>query len=236
MIDYSNRLLIWLRSVGRSFGILRPSVLFYRRWFGGGYEHHFDSCMMTRIASNDVVWDVGANVGHFTERFLKAVGPNGKVVAFEPSPTAQRSLHQRFQDAQHANVVIEGIALGNGNRTVTFWHSPDVTKSVTDGIGFKAGAVSTNVEMMTGDHYLISHPALAPNSIKIDVEGFESDVLSGMDEVLKTPQLRAVFVEVHFEHSARRGLTDAPNVVVSILKENGFSIKWVDPSHIVAER
>lgn len=192
--------------------------------------------MMSKIRSNDVVWDVGANVGHFTERFLTAVGPNGKVVAFEPSPTAQTSLIQRFQDAEHPNVVIEAVALGDSNGTVTFWHSPDVSTSVTDGIGFKEGAVSTDVEMMTGEHYLETHPALAPNCIKIDVEGFESDVLSGMGAVLKTPQLRALFVEMHFEHSARRGLVDAPNVVVNILKQYGFSIKWVDPSHIAAER
>lgn len=236
MIDYSNPLFIRLRSIGRSLGILRPAVLLYRRWFGSGYEHNFDSYMMSKIRSNDVVWDVGANIGYFTERFLKAVDPNGKVVAFEPSPTAQASLIQRFKDALHPNVVIEAIALGDSNGTVTFWHSTDIEKSSTDGIGFKEGAVSTDVQMMTGDHYLDSHPAFVPNCIKIDVEGFESDVLSGMGKALKSPKLRAMFVEMHFEHSARRGLADAPGVVVNILKRNGFSIKWVDPSHIAAER
>jgi FkbM family methyltransferase len=236
MIDYSNPFLIWLRSAVRSTGILRPVVLSYRRWFGRGYEHQFDTYMLSKIASNDVVWDVGANVGHFTERFLNAVGKNGKVVAFEPSPTAQTQLRQRFQNTKHPNVMIEEIALGNSNGTVAFWYSPDLDRSVTDGIGFKDGAVSTNVEVITGDSYLKSHSSLAPNCIKIDVEGFESDVLNGMDTVLNTPQLRAIFVEVHFEHSARRGLTDAPGLVAGILKQHGFAIKWVDPSHIVAER
>lgn len=236
MIDYSNTFLIRLRSIGRSVGILRPAVQFYRRWFGSGYEHNFDSYMLSKIRMNDVVWDVGANIGHFTERFLNTVGPTGKVVAFEPSPTAQTRLIQCFPYSQHSNVVVEAMALGDVNGTVTFWHSPDVEKSVTDGLGFKEGAVSTDVEVMTGDHYLNLHPELAPNCIKIDVEGFESDVLSGMGAVLKYPQLRGVFVEIHFEHSARRGLADAPGVVVNILKQNGFSINWVDPSHIVAER
>jgi FkbM family methyltransferase len=236
MIDYSNPTLIRLRSIGRSIGILRPAVLLYRHWFGSGYEHSFDSYMMAKIMPNDVVWDVGANVGHLTEHFLNAVGPNGKVVAFEPSPTAQASLRQRFNDNTRSNLFIEALALGDSDGSVTFWHSSDVAESVTDGMGHKEGAVSTSVDMVTGDNYLYLRPALAPNCVKIDVEGFESDVLTGMDALLKVPQLRAIFVEIHFEHSERRGLADAPNVVVNILKKNGFSIAWVDPSHIAAER
>lgn len=236
MINYSNPVLIRLRSFGRTLGVLRPAVIFYRRHFGSGYEQRFDDYMMSRIAPGDVVWDVGANVGHFTERFLSAVGPSGKVVAFEPSPTAQAALHKRFQNSQKANLAIEALALGSSSDTVTFWYSADEADSVTDGMGFKEGAASTTVQVMAGEDYLEAHPDLTPNCIKIDVEGFESDVLNGMKTLLKNPRLRAVFVEVHFEHSARRGLNDAPNAVVSLLRQSEFSVNWVDPSHIAAEK
>lgn len=236
MIDYSSSWLIKHRSVGRSIGILRPAVIWYRRLLKTGYEERFDSYMMSRIRPSDIVWDIGANIGHFTERFLQAVGPSGVVVAFEPSPTAQKNLISRFTLEEYPNVKIECKALGNSEGTVSFWHSPNVDQSVTDGLSFKEGAMSTDVEIMTGDRYIVEHPSLVPNCIKIDVEGFESDVLKGILNVLKQPNLRAVFVEVHFEQSARRGMADAPSVVVDSLERNGFTVKWIEPSHIAAER
>lgn len=236
MIDYSNSWFIKLRSFGRSLGVLRPAVIWYRKLLKSGYEERFDSYMMSRIQPQDIVWDIGANIGHFTERFLHAVGREGVVVAFEPSPTAQMALKSRFDEREHPNAVIECLALGDKDGTVSFWHSTDVGQSVTDGLGFKEGATSSEVKMVMADSYIKDHPSLVPNCIKIDVEGFESDVLKGMDKVLKQPHLRAIFVEVHFEQSARRGLANAPAVVVDILNRNGFSIKWVDPSHITAER
>lgn len=236
MINYSNPIMIRFRAFCRSIGFLRPAVLLYRRWVSAGYEDRFDSYMMQKIKPDEIIWDVGANVGHFTERFSVAVGHSGKVIAFEPSPTAQGVLNARVQGAALSNVVVEPKALGGRNEIVTFWHSCDVEGSVTDGMDYKKGAVSTDVEVITGDSYLASNPELPPNCIKIDVEGFESDVLRGMEALLRTPKLRAVFVEVHFEHSARRGLVDAPNLVVSLLEQAGFFVKWVDPSHIAAER
>ncbi|NEQ84963.1 MAG: FkbM family methyltransferase [Moorea sp. SIO2I5] len=38
-----------------------------------------------------------------------------------------------------------------------------------------------------------------PNILKIDVEGFEIEVLKGMQTVLASSTLRAVFIEVHFK-------------------------------------
>ncbi len=47
-----------------------------------------DIHIISKASSNDVARDVGEKGSHFTERFLKAVGPNGKGLAFEPSLTA----------------------------------------------------------------------------------------------------------------------------------------------------
>ncbi len=38
------------------------------------------------ISPDDWVLDIGANIGHYTMRFSKLVGPDGRVIAFEPVP------------------------------------------------------------------------------------------------------------------------------------------------------
>ena len=76
----------------------------------------------------------------------------------------------------------------------------------------------------------------APAVIKIDVEGFEGEVLDGMGSVLGLPSLRAVCVEVHFGTLNERGKPNEPTRIVRLLEAHEFTVKWVDRSHFVAER
>jgi hypothetical protein len=71
--------------------------------------------------------------------------------------------------------------------------------------------------------------------VKIDVEGFEPEVIRGMPNVLRS--VRAAFVEVHFAILENRGMLQAPSDIVAELRSLGFTtIKWVDASHIMALR
>ena len=53
---------------------------------GKGYEESVRTAMFACIRPGDCVWDVGANIGLYSELFAAAVGPAGKVISFEPSP------------------------------------------------------------------------------------------------------------------------------------------------------
>ena len=75
-----------------------------------------------------------------------------------------------------------------------------------------------------------------PNVIKIDVEGFELEVLTGMAQFLASPTLRSLFIEVHFSILSERGRTEAPRKIVHRFRLTGFNVKWLDPSHLVAQR
>ena len=57
-------------------------------FYFGAYERK-ESLLLRRILrSGDVFWDVGANLGYYTLLGAACVGPNGRVVAFEPFPPA----------------------------------------------------------------------------------------------------------------------------------------------------
>jgi hypothetical protein len=75
-----------------------------------------------------------------------------------------------------------------------------------------------------------------PNVIKVDVEGFEEEVLLGMGDVLTSPELRSVLVEVHFLKLEVRGRATAPVRIEKLLKSKGFRTDWVDASHLVGTR
>jgi hypothetical protein len=97
---------------------------------------------------------------------------------------------------------------------------------------FSADTQREMVEVVPGD--LLGDLA-KPDVVKIDVEGFELEVIRGMRSVLGS--VRAAFIEVHFGLLEERGMRQAPSEIVAELKGLGFNtVKWVDASHIMAIR
>jgi hypothetical protein len=92
------------------------------------------------------------------------------------------------------------------------------------------------VRITTGDALVESEEVLAPDVLKIDVEGFEEEVLRGLTGQLAHTRCRAVFCEVHFGILDARGERHAPSRIVELLRKQGFHTRWIDPSHLSAIR
>lgn len=92
------------------------------------------------------------------------------------------------------------------------------------------------VDIRTGQGLIQGGEAMVPNAIKIDVEGFELEVLQGLGTHLAAPALRAIGVEVHFGILQERGMADAPQRIEQLLARNGFRVQWPDNSHLLALR
>lgn len=232
-MDYSNPLLISLRRVGQKLHILRPVVRLWRKITGSAYEEAFDKYVVSSITPGSVVWDIGANVGFFTEKFSMAAGEAGKVVAFDPSPGCIEELKNRFSGNE--TIIVEPVGLSDAPGKADF--SVSDSTDPTGGLGVRSQHDNlVKVDITTGDIYAGSHVSRKPNYIKIDVEGYELDVIKGMPGVLSDKELKGVFIEVHFLELAKRNLAEAPTEIVNTLKHNGFTIRWIDPSHLAAER
>lgn len=235
MMNYSNPLLIKARQIGQRLGILRPLVLAFRRLMAKNYEDGFDKLMMDTITQGSVVWDVGANVGFYSRKFLEKVGPAGRVVAFEPAPQSARVCAESF--AGKPNYVLENKALSDRLGVAKFLaEATSVTNKILDEASDQTPAATIEVQQMTGDSYAAAHPALRPHFIKLDVEGFEAEVLDGLRQTIRDPKFKAMFLEVHFSELAKRGKASAPTQMVELLKSAALSIRWIDPSHLIACR
>lgn len=233
-MDYTTRPAIGLRRIGQRLGVLRPLQRRYRRWFGGAPEVAFDRALRDTVKGGDTVWDVGAHVGAYTTTFAELVGPSGRVVAFEPSPVVLGELTKAT--ASYDNVVIVDAALSDVRGTADFFRSDVGPTSFhglsADGSDHELSAADV-VRTERGDELAKEHP---PNVIKIDVEGFELEVLRGLGLENGVPELHTIAVEVHFQTLMRRGLEDAPRRILQLLESAGFTVRWTDPSHLVATR
>ena len=217
------------RSLARRTGIiglinfLRPT---------GSYEERAHEALIGAVKPGDVVWDVGANIGVYSEMFCEWVGQDGFVVAFEPFADSCARIRERVPDC--AWLQVENIALGEADTTGRLVTGAE---SVENHLAAEAddSAGTVPVAICRGDT-VCGRLGRVPNVVKVDVEGFEEEVLAGMGEMLASPELRSLLVEVHFLKLEMRGRATAPVRIEKLLGGKGFKTKWVDASHLFATR
>jgi FkbM family methyltransferase len=171
----------------------------------------------------------------YSELFCGLVGKDGTVVAFEPFPESCQSIRERLPDCQWLRVECVALSdvdtqgmLAMGDQSVQH-HIATEAES--------AGATTASVPVVICRADTLSQRlGQVPNVIKVDVEGFEEEVLNGMGDLLTSSRLRSILTEVHFAKLEKRGRLTAPNRIETLLKKNGFTTKWVDSSHLLATR
>jgi FkbM family methyltransferase len=226
-------LAISLRNVGRATRINRLLVPFV---LGSGYESAFEESLLAAIQPGDYVWDVGANVGLYTVKFASKIGDTGRVLAFEPSATNRNHLQNSVSSIR--NVVVVPLALGDRDGIMRFAQGCDALGATSRIVDSARNGVkgTTEVQVARADSLIATGTALVPNVVKIDTEGSELDVLQGFGDLICRPELRALFIEVHFGLLQARGLSDGPQRIERLLMGSGFCCRWTDPSHLIARR
>lgn len=201
----------------------------------GGYEACYQESLLRTICLGDVIWDVGANIGFYSKRFADLAGAAGKVIAFEPNPSAVEQL--RLALTQFANVQICPIGLSNVPENAVFSLGAEPA-STTGHIALEQSNESNTIRVTlnAGDTLVAEGLVPQPTVIKIDVEGYELEVLQGLQRCLRNEALKVVGIEVHFGHLAARGLERAPAQIEALLGAAGFGLQWPDPSHVLAVR
>lgn len=201
-------------------------------------EEAFADAIFAALQPGDTVWDVGANIGFFSAPFGRVVGDTGQVFAFEPVPACREALNANLELNGVTNVNVMPCALSNEAGEFTMV-TDDQVAAGTHQIrkDQPQDQPTVQVTVKTGDAVLAEPGVTPPNVMKIDIEGFEYDALRGMHELLRKPEVRAVFVEVHFGLLDERGQRYAPLDIVELFKDAGFKrIEWIDRSHLAANR
>ena len=135
------------------------------------------------ITRNDLVFDVGANVGNYTETFCDLAR---RVVAIEPDPRNIKVLKQRLGRRAH----IEGCAMGRTEGTANLHLSDRNDVGVGDGstVSTLSPSFAKNTSASVVDIVPVHVRTLdslaeqygSPSFVKVDAEGYDAEVLSGM--------------------------------------------------------
>lgn len=142
--------------------------------------------------------DIGANVGDYSLKLLKKTG--AKILAFEPVPTTFERLKENLSSYGN-RIVIENKGVGSSNGILSIYYNPEASAHASfsneiKAIDYISNDLKADVEVVTLDSYCASHGLNDIDFIKIDTEGFESEVFQGAAETLKNIQPK--FIEIEF--------------------------------------
>jgi FkbM family methyltransferase len=183
------------------------SLLEYGEWC----EFEID-LLSTVVKPGDTVIDAGANIGTHALAFSKMVGPDGRVLAFEPQSRLLKLLQENVE-RNLCSVEIKQCALGAVAGTIPMADLPP------DDQPFNFGAVPLSAPAPSGGQttvVTIDSLGLNPSLIKIDVEGMESDVIRGAIETIKRCE-PVIYLECN---------GDDTSAVAIVLAEIGYRAYW----------
>jgi FkbM family methyltransferase len=177
----------------------------------GLYDFNNMTLLKRLLANGGVFVDVGANVGAYT--LVASEQERARVLAFEPHPATFALLEENLRRNGRKNVFASCAAVGNKVGVLSISDTPgsSTTHVISDDsfASLEVPVVRLDVELERRD--------LHADAIKIDVEGFEYEVLHGMGEELG--RATVVFVEVN-------GLSDQRGVgrenIFALLRDAGL--------------
>ena len=151
----------------------------------GSYELKKQKQIVKYLKPGMVVYDIGAHVGFYTLLFSRAVGPEGRVYAFEPFPDNFLFLKKHICLNNLENVLIEQYAVSDSNGEVIFYsdHASNYTGSIIH-INQSDNLRRIIVKTIILDKYVYHENNSPPDLIKMDIEGAEYHALSGMENIL----------------------------------------------------
>lgn len=186
------------------------------------YEPELLACK-TFIPRGGFVIDVGGSFGIYTLFFANFVGPDGRVLTFEPGTLSFSILSQNVSGSGLKNIEIHKMALSATQGEKTLYHIAN--SPVNFSLGGASGVIGETVSTAPLDAVISGGHDRKVSFIKMDVEGYEKFVLDGAQQTIASDRPVVMF-EVSRSAVARAGLTEmAPFQLLMGLDYRFFTIK-----------
>ncbi len=216
-----------LPSHGGSFCVGTRSDLFRILASTGSHEPELLKIASAHLQPNRDAVDVGANIGLYTVHMASRLNEGQRVLAIEPTPAALRRLQANLAMNHFTDnvIVFDGVAsdsceptslnLVPGREEYSSMGQlvhPNIRTSETTAIPVQASTIDA----------LVAKNQLQPGFVKIDVEGMEHRVLSGMTEVL-TKHRPVILAEL--SDPLLRSNGSSSRDVVSLIRSFGYEVQ-----------
>ncbi|MDO9578419.1 MAG: FkbM family methyltransferase [Candidatus Cloacimonadales bacterium] len=209
----------------RKFSLKLPEDKSRLTIFSTGYcEKNLTILFQKIIRSDDIIFDVGANIGWYTTLFA---GKGKECHAFEPNP----KIFDRLINNCKLNNVDEkcrfnNVAVGNKDGIVSFYSFKELDHGLSSLSDFNRNdKEEIKVPITTLSTYIKKNCIKKVDLIKIDVEGSEYDILTGIEDLLKKGFSPIFIFELNNETS--KAFNYSPSDILVRLKQYNYAFYLV---------
>lgn len=177
----------------------------------GTYEPDTVRLFRENLRPGDTMLDIGANEGFFAALAAALVGPHGTVLAVEP----QSRLHEVLEinlalNAKGRTAIIKRVVGETDSATRRIWLFPISNTGASSLVSrYRFGAKSEEVREITPTTILRDAGLKRVDFIKIDVEGFEPEVVRALVPLMRSGQIGTLLLDYHGGILASRGIDPA---------------------------
>jgi FkbM family methyltransferase len=195
--------------------------LAYRAWKARFRDQRLEVALTRALVRpGDLAVDAGANKGAYVYWLQRAVGPAGRVMAFEPQPRLASYLRRACDAFGWSNVRISDVALSDHvGKSVLHVPGADVSPgaSLEPGVLAQVAGRSFECSVDTLDRQLEGQAGGPLRFLKVDVEGHELALFRGAEGALRRDKPHLLF-ECETRHLTMHSTTD----VFSYLEALGY--------------
>lgn len=158
------------------------------------WEPEVWSAIERGLPPGGVFMDVGAHIGYDTLKASRRVGPDGRVVAFEPNPPTVALLMANIEASQAGNVIVQPIACSDSETEISLFDSTGGNSGASSLAASNAGAARTEFKVRARpiDAVMPELGLTRLDVFKADVEGAEVLVLRGAANTLRRLRPRLI--------------------------------------------
>ncbi len=174
----------------------------------GTYEEGTLRIMSQVLREKSTFIDIGANIGLMSLHAAQILKKTGRVLSFEALPSTYDILQQNIKLNKFENIEAINMALGSTSGTIDIFDNDEINRGSSSLIKSEHSNSSHQTSIMPFDEFLDKHPEINNiSSIKIDVEGWELEVLKGAKQLLSNPEAPVCIVECSTLHPTYGGST-----------------------------
>jgi len=184
-----------------------------------GFKEDAHEKLINLAKPDYTVLDIGTNIGSTLLQFANKIGKKGKVYGFEPDPTNYQACINNIGLNNFHNIEVANIGLGDKKGSFNLVVDTETNRG-GNRISFdiENQKTSTTIQVERLDDWVNNKNISYVDLIKIDVEGFEMNVLKGAEEILKKHN-PTLFIELD-DNNLKQVESNAKDLILFLEKLN----------------
>lgn len=147
------------------------------------------------VRPDDVILELGANIGYYVLIESTVLSDNGYIYAVEPAPDNVELLKKNIALNNIKNIEVSNMAMSNRKGTAKLYLGQACNLHSLINSSGSSDAKYVEVQTDTIDNFLKGKKPIT--FLRMDVEGYETEVIDGMQDTLKSQSFKRLFVEIH---------------------------------------